>query len=68
MTREDPTRDDILVLAEQAGLDLPEAYMEELLAAWRHVQAMTARLRRPHGYGDEPAHVFIPTTFAPKEG
>lgn len=57
------TREDILVLARQAGLDLPEAYREELYSAWQHVQRMTARIRKDRPHADEPAHVFVPATF-----
>jgi hypothetical protein len=64
---EETTREEILVLAKRAGLDLPESMLEELLSAWRHVEPMTARIAAPRTYADEPAHVFIPTIFAPKE-
>ncbi|SDB74601.1 hypothetical protein [Belnapia rosea] len=60
---EEATRDEVAVLAKQAGLDLPEPYFEELVSAYRHVQRMTARIRRDRPRGDEPAHVFVAATF-----
>lgn len=61
---EDITPEDLAVLAKQAGLDqLPEAYRAELLAAWRHVARMAARIPAARPYADEPAHVFDPTRF-----
>ena len=65
---EETSREDLLVLARHAGLALPEAYTEELLSAWRHLEQLTARIRAPRSYAEEPAHVFVPATFAPKEG
>ena len=64
---EETTPDEIRVLARQAGLDLPEAYLQELMLAWRHVRAMAARIPRDPPMAAEPAHVFVPTIFA-REG
>lgn len=64
---EETSREEILILARRAGLELPEPMLEELLSAWRHVEAMTARLAAPRGYAAEPAHVFVPATFAREE-
>ena len=62
---EDAKREDVRVLARQAGLeDLPEPYFEELLSAYGHLRRMTARIRRDQPYSAEPAHVFVATTFA----
>jgi hypothetical protein len=63
---EEATREEVLVLAKQAGLDLPEAYLEELVSAYRHVQRMAARIPKAWGYAAEPAHVFVPAIFARK--
>lgn len=63
---DETTRDEMLVLARRAGLDLPEAYREELIAAWRHVEAIAGRIAaKPRARADEPAHVFAPLTVAP---
>ena len=52
------------MLAKQAGLDqLPEAYRAELLAAWRQVARMAARIPQGWPYAAEPAHVFDPARF-----
>ena len=62
------TPEELAVLAKQAGLDrLPAEYQAELLAAWRHVERMAARIPHARPYADEPAHVFVPATFA-REG
>jgi len=61
---EETTREEILVLARRAGLDLPEAYLDELHSAWRHVEAIAARVGTNRPRADEPAHVFVPATFA----
>ncbi|RAI57792.1 hypothetical protein [Roseicella frigidaeris] len=61
---EETTPEALAVLARQAGLDqLPGAYRAELLAAWRHVERMAARIPAARPYADEPAHVFDPTRF-----
>ena len=62
---EEATREEVAVLARQAGLDtLPEPYFEELLSAYRHLQRMTARISRDRPRSDEPAHVFVAAIFA----
>jgi hypothetical protein len=65
MTETTMSRDDILVLAKYAGLDLPEAYFDELVEAYGHVQRMVSRLPRDRPRGDEPAHVFVAKAFLP---
>ena len=63
-----PTPAELEVLAKQAGLDsLPADYKAELLSAYTHLTAMLARLPHARPYADEPAHAFVPTTFA-REG
>jgi hypothetical protein len=57
------TREEVLVLARQAGLDLPEPYLEELVSAYRHLQVMLARIDRDRPRGEEPAHVFPARAF-----
>jgi hypothetical protein len=60
-----PTPAELEVLARQAGLDrLPAEYTAELLSAYTHLTAMLARLPHARPHADEPAHVFVPTTFA----
>lgn len=59
------TDDDIVCLARQAGLDLPAAYLAELIEAYGHVRQMVARLPGGRPHGDEPAHVFVPAVFLP---
>jgi hypothetical protein len=60
---EDATREEVLVLARQAGLDLPEPYLEELVSAYGHLRVMLARLDRDRPRGEEPAHVFPARAF-----
>jgi len=58
------TEAEVLVLAAKAGLaDLPPEYRAELLAAYRHLEAMLARIRRDRPQGDEPAHIFLASAF-----
>lgn len=61
------TDDDIIRLARHAGLDLPAAYLPELIEAYGHVRAMVGRLPAGRPHGDEPAHVFVPSAFLPRE-
>lgn len=63
-----PSRDEIVLLARHAGLDLPDAYLDELVDAYRRVRQMIARMPATRPRGDEPAHVFSPLKFMPVEG
>ncbi|HWD60304.1 MAG TPA: hypothetical protein VG308_18620 [Stellaceae bacterium] len=58
------TPDDIRLLLKRAGLDLPEALVQQFIAAWPHYEQMVRRIPRGWGYGDEPAHIFRPTRIA----
>ena len=60
-----PTRDEILLLARNAGLDLPPPYQDQLVAAYADVQRMIGNVPRHRTHADEPAHVFDPTAFLP---
>ncbi|MDI1284759.1 MAG: hypothetical protein PSV46_10200 [Reyranella sp.] len=60
-----PSQDEIVHLARQAGLDLPPAYLQELVEAYRHVRAMVGRIPTGRPHGDEPAHIFVPEKFLP---
>lgn len=60
------TREEIAVLARQAGLDLPPDIFEELVEAYGNIEPMLMRLRRGRDRADEPAHVFDPRTFMPQ--
>jgi len=60
-----PSHNEIVQLARQAGLDLPAAYLEELVEAYGHVRQMIARIPTGRPSGDEPAHVFVPPRFLP---
>lgn len=59
------SNDEILALARQTGLDLPAEYQAELVEAYGHVRQMIARIAVARPRADEPAHVFVPTTFLP---
>ncbi len=60
-----PTQDEIVLLARQAGLDLPGEYWPELIEAYGHVRRMIDRIPAGRPRGDEPAHVFVPAKFIP---
>ena len=60
-----PSRDEILLLARHAGLDLPEAYRDDLVEVYAYVRAMVARLPAARPQQDEPAHVFVASRFLP---
>jgi hypothetical protein len=62
-----PTHQEIARLALQAGLNLPDPYLQELAEAYCHVRRMVDRIPHDWTYGDEPAHVFVATRFTPKE-
>jgi len=59
------SREEIVLLARHAGLDLPDTYLDELVDAYGRVRAMVARLPQSRPRGDEPAHVFSPLKFMP---
>jgi hypothetical protein len=61
-----PTRDQVAILAKQAGLDLPEAYFDQLVGAYANVRRMIDAIPHNRPRGDEPAHVFVPTHFLPE--
>jgi hypothetical protein len=61
------TDEEIVLLARQAGLDLPAEYLPELIEAYRHVRRMVDRIPGGRPRGDEPAHVFVPAKFLPAE-
>lgn len=61
------TREEIAVLAKNAGLDLPPDLFDELVVAYGTIEPMLMRLRRGRDRADEPAHVFDPRKFMPRE-
>ncbi len=58
------TPDEICALVQRAGLDLPEALMQQFIAAWPAYEAMVRRIPRSRAYAEEPAHTFRPTRLA----
>jgi hypothetical protein len=66
MTETTLRREEILLLARHAGLDLPARFHDELVDAYAHIRRLAARLPQGRPRGDEPAHVFVPTTFMPR--
>lgn len=62
-----PGREEILVMAKYAGLELPPAFQDELVDAYANVRRMVARLPRARHHGDEPAHSFDPRAFLPAQ-
>jgi hypothetical protein len=61
-----PSQDEIILLARQAGLDLPAEYFVELIEAYGNVRQMIDRIPTGRSRGDEPAHVFNPARFNPQ--
>jgi hypothetical protein len=64
---ETPSDDEIIQLARQAGIVLPAACLAELIEAYGHVRRMIGRISTTRPYGDEPAHVFVPSVFLPRK-
>jgi hypothetical protein len=62
---ETPSKDDIILLARLAGLDLPAEYLPDLIDAYGHVRRMIERIPAGRPRGDEPAHIFVPEKFMP---
>jgi hypothetical protein len=60
---DDPSHDDVIRLARQAGLDLPAEYLPDLIEAYGHVRRMIDRIPAGRARGDEPAHIFEPRKF-----
>ena len=61
-----PTPEEIKILAQRAGLDLPPEYFAELVSAYGNVRRMIDQLPANRPRGDEPAHVFVPKRFLPE--
>ena len=51
------TRQELDAALARLGLAVPESERDELAAAARFIDAMTALLRKPRAVGAEPAHV-----------
>jgi hypothetical protein len=60
------SHDAIVLLARQAGIDLPPEYLPDLIEAYGHVRQMIDRIPSGRPRGDEPAHVFVPNKFMPE--
>lgn len=65
MDREPASREEIVVLARNAGLDLAPQYFDELVEAYCDVEQMLHRIPRGRDRADEPAHIFDPRKFMP---
>ena len=59
------SQDEIVLLARQAGLDLPAEYLPELIEAYGNVRRMIDRIPTGRPRCDEPAHVFVTAKFMP---
>jgi hypothetical protein len=67
LTEKPPTSPEhIAVLLKHADLQLPEAYLAELIEAYGYVERMVGRIHRGRDRADEAAHVYNPRTFEPK--
>ena len=54
----DAARAAVAQACRRAGLTLTDRQFEMACIAAPHVEAMTARLRHPRPFGEEPANVF----------
>ena len=54
------TPDEIRVMLQKAGVELPEALLQQFIAAWPAYEAMTRRIPRSRSYAEEPAHSYRP--------
>ena len=61
-----PTPEEIKILAQRAGLDLPPNYFAQLVSAYGNVRRMIDQLPTNRPRGDEPAHVFVASHFLPE--
>jgi hypothetical protein len=59
MKKAPATREEIAVLAKNAGLDLAPEYFDELVEAYASIEQMLMRVRRGRNRADEPAHVMM---------
>lgn len=62
------SREAIEAIAMSAGLTLTEEQFEDLVASYRIYEPVFARLPREIPFSAEPAHVFDPRSFMPREG
>lgn len=53
----------VTALLEVAEFSPTDDQKAEILDAYPHVREMLARLKHDYGFGDEPAHVFVPMKF-----
>ena len=58
------TPGEIRQMARNAGLDLRDELMRQLIEAWPAYEAMTRRIPRSRSYAEEPAHTFRPARFS----
>lgn len=54
------TPEQIRAMARNAGLDLPEELMRQLIEAWPSYEAMIRRIPRHLPRAAEPAHTYRP--------
>ena len=54
------TPNEIRAMLQKAGVELPEALLQQFIAAWPAYEAMTRRIPRSRAYAEEPAHSYRP--------
>jgi hypothetical protein len=54
------TPDEIGAMLQKAGVELPEALLQQFIVAWPAYEAMTRRIPRSRSYAEEPAHSYRP--------
>lgn len=65
-TAQPPTPEEIKILAQRAGLNLPPEYFTQLVSAYGNVRRIIDQLPANRPRGDEPAHVFVAAHFRPE--
>jgi hypothetical protein len=58
----------VAILAASAGMRLSDAHLAELVDAYGYIQRMLARIHGRFDRADEPAHVFVASTFDAAKG
>jgi hypothetical protein len=67
MRKEPATFEEIAVLAKIAGIELAPEYFDELVESYRSIELVLWRARRRRNRSDEPAHVYDPRKFLPRD-
>ncbi len=67
MAQEGASLEDIRAMVRIAGHELTDQQLEDLVAGYRLYEPVLARLPRDLPLSAEPAHIFDPQSFMPKD-